>query len=475
MDENPCDAGGSAGADGDGPLCAPCGTRLRARARFCDACGVAVAGVEIAEYKQVTVMFADVVHSMEIAAAVGPERLRDILGGLVESATACVRRYGGTLDKFTGDGIMALFGAPLALEDHATRACRASIAIQEEMAALAESVYRRDGVELKLRVGLSSGQVIAGGIASAAIGYTAIGEHVGMAQRMESAAPPGGILVSTSTARLVERSTVLSAVQRVHVKGFDRPAMARRLLGMALERASGPGASTLVGRSDELALLSRSLDTAEGGPGSVLCVVGAAGAGKSRLVAETSACARAAGTDVFVSSCESHATDVPFGVVGRLLRQLWGIGGLDQQAARAALRVQLPSAASVDLHLLDDLLGIGDTCSTPPGIDPDERRRRLTALVNTAQLDRTVPAVFVVEDVHWIDEASESMLSEILAEGPRTYSVVVITCRPEYRGGLRHVAGAITVDVGPLNERETTSLIDELLGTDPSLGPIDDP
>jgi adenylate cyclase len=164
--------------------CRTCGIELREGARFCDSCGTPVTEQDTrAEYKQVTVLFADVVHSMDIAATVGPERLREIMTELVNCASAVVTRFGGTVDKFTGDGIMAVFGAPAALEDHAIRACLAALGIQEEAEQLAVDVRERDGVDLQLRVGLNSGQVIAGEIGSGRFGYTAVGEQVGMAQR----------------------------------------------------------------------------------------------------------------------------------------------------------------------------------------------------------------------------------------------------------------------------------------------------
>src|ERR1700751_2327746 len=186
--------------------CGTCGTAaLRDDAKFCDECGAPIAQPhKVAEFKQVTVLFADVVHSMDIAAALGPERLREIMAELADRCAAVVKRYGGTVDKFTGDGIMAVFGAPVAWEDHAVRACLATLGIQEEIARLAADVKADDGVDLALRVGLNSGQVIAGEIGSGALGYTAIGEQVGMAQRMESVAPPGGVMLSASTARLVD-------------------------------------------------------------------------------------------------------------------------------------------------------------------------------------------------------------------------------------------------------------------------------
>src|ERR1700753_1441485 len=185
-------------------VCRSCGTELPANSKFCNQCGAPVTVNDAhAEYKQVTVLFADVVHSMDIAAAVGAERWREIMADLADRCAAVVQRYGGTVDKFTGDGIMAVFGAPAALEDHAVRACLAALGVQEETKRLAVDVRNRDGVELQLRVGLNSGEVIAGEIGSGPFGYTAVGEQVGMAQRMESVAPPGGVKLSASTARLV--------------------------------------------------------------------------------------------------------------------------------------------------------------------------------------------------------------------------------------------------------------------------------
>ena len=166
--------------------CRACGTRVREGARFCDACGSPLVPVaEAAEYKQVTVLFADVGDAREIAASVGAERLREIMTELVNRSAAVVQRYGGTIDKFTGDGIMAVFGAPVALEDHAFRACLAALDIQQDATRLAAEVEARDAVEPKLRIGLNSGQVITGEIGSGASGYTGVGDPVGVAQRME--------------------------------------------------------------------------------------------------------------------------------------------------------------------------------------------------------------------------------------------------------------------------------------------------
>ncbi|HEX5255997.1 MAG TPA: adenylate/guanylate cyclase domain-containing protein [Mycobacterium sp.] len=440
--------------------CARCAAELRPTAKFCDECGSPTAAPGVpAEYKQVTVLFADVVGSMEIAATVGPERLREIMAELVAHTAAVVQRYSGTVDKFTGDGIMAVFGAPAALEDHALRACLAGLAIQDEVTRLSLEVQRRDGVELQLRVGLNSGQVIAGEIGSAALGYTAIGEQVGMAQRMESVAPPGGVMLSDSTARLVEGTTVLAEPGLVRIKGFAHAVPARRLLGVAAQR-TGVSESTLVGRDWELTTLAAMLDRAAAGRGCVVNVIGPAGIGKTRLTAEATRLAKRHGVEVFSSFCESHTADIPFHAVARLL------GAVGQFSAR------LPDADPQDLLLLDDLLGIADPDVELPKIDPDARRRRLTALINAAQLARGEPAVFVVEDAHWIDEVSESMIADFLAVIPQTPSLVLITYRPEYHGILAQVAGAQTIALAPLSDTETSRLVAERLGPDPSVGKI---
>ena len=236
--------------------CRTCGTEPLENAQFCHGCGSPVAepGTH-AEYKQVTVLFADVVRSMDIAASVDIERLREIMTELVERLAAVVRRYGGTVE-YTGDGVMALFGAPVALEDHAFRACLTALAIQEAAHRLADEVARRDGVELRVRVGLDSGRVIAGEIGSGTLGYAATGEHVGMAQRMESVAPPGGVMVSESTARLVEHTVLLGEPEWVRIKGADEPVRSRRLVGIgARDGLVGRAEASLVGRRWEMAAL----------------------------------------------------------------------------------------------------------------------------------------------------------------------------------------------------------------------------
>ena len=302
-------------------------------------------------------------------------------------------------------------------------------------------------------------------------GYTAVGEQVGMAQRMESVAPPGGVMLSASTARLVEGAASLGEFELVQIKGAEEPVPARRLLGMGDgHRAAGRAESNLVGRRWEMAAVEGLLDRAIDGHGAVVGVVGSPGIGKSRLVREVAAMAAARGVEVFTAFCESHASDIPFYVVARLLRAAtgWLIWTPRPPARRCGPGV--PDADPEDVVLFDDLLGIADPEVELPKIDPDARRRRLTALVNAASLARKAPAVYVVEDVHWIDEVSESMVADFVAVIPQTPSLVLITYRPEYRGALSRVPGAQSIALAPLSDSETAALVTELLGPDPSVG-----
>ncbi|HEX3287590.1 MAG TPA: adenylate/guanylate cyclase domain-containing protein, partial [Mycobacterium sp.] len=376
--------------------CATCSTQLREKAKFCHECG-APTGVmtDTPEYKQVTVLFADVVRSMDIAASVDIERLREIMTGLLEQTAAVVNRYGGTVE-YNGDGVMALFGAPITLEDHAFRGCLAALAIQEEATRLADEVQRRDGVALQLRVGLNSGRVIAGEIG---LGYAATGETVGFAQRMESVAPPGGVVLSESTARLVEHSVELAEPEWLRIKGSHEPMCTRRLLAISPRGGMvGRAEASMVGRRWEMAALDAMVDRAIGGRGGIVNVVGPPGIGKSRVAREVAAVADGRGFETFWAFCESHASDISFHVMAQLLQASSGVADLDAEGARMRLRATAPDADPEDLLLLDDLLGFADPQVPLPQIDPDARRRRLTTLINAAALARVEPALFIIED-----------------------------------------------------------------------------
>lgn len=454
--------------------CRGCGAEPLEHARFCHSCGSPVtAAAAPAEFKQVTVLFADVVHSMDIAAAVGAERLREIMSDLFGRCAAVLRRYGGTVEKFIGDAIMAVFGAPVALEDHAFRACLAALDIQQQARGLADEVQRQDGIALRLRVGLNSGRVVAGELGSNPLTYTAIGEQVGLAQRMESVAPPGGVMLSASTARLVEDVAALGELEFVHIKGAAEPVPACQLLGASSDyRRDGRQDPALVGRSWEMGALTGMLDAAIDGTGCVVGVVGPPGIGKSRMAREVVAVAQGRAVEAFTTYCESHASEISFHTVTALLRTVLGITLLGAEAARALVRERAPDADPQDLLLLDDLLGIRDGSVELPIIDPDARRRRLTRLINAVSLARTTPALFVIEDVHWIDEVSEFLLADFLAVIPQTPSLVMITYRPEYRGALTRAPNSQTITLAPLSPSQSATLASELFGSHPSVAAL---
>ena len=218
--------------------------------------------------------------------------------------------------------------------------------VQEEARRLATDVRECDGVDLQLRVGLNSGQVIAGEIGSGRFGYTAIGEQVGMAQRMESVAPPGGVMLSESTARLVENAALLGEPEVIPIKGSDLAVPARRLLAARQRGGPAPWQPTLVGRDLEANTIAGLLDRSITGRGCVVGVVGPAGIGKTRLVGEAMTLAKSLDAEVFSISCESHAKDIPFHAVTRLLRAVARVSGLDDETARAQVRARIPDADS---------------------------------------------------------------------------------------------------------------------------------
>ena len=277
-------------------------------------------------------------------------------------------------------------------------------------------------------------------------------------------------MLSEATALLVEHTAVLKDTELVRIKGADQPVPARELVAVGTrDGVVGRAEASLVGRNWEMAVLDAIVDRAIGGHGGVVNVVGPPGIGKSRMAREVVELAASRGVEVFWTFCESHASDIPFQVVARLLRTGTGVSGLDDKAARVQLRAVLPDADAQDLLLLEDLLGISDADVALPPIEPDARRRRLTALINTASLARAEPALFIIEDAHWIDAVSESMVADFLTVIPQTKSMVLITSRPEYEGALTRIHAAQTIALAPLGDSDTTALLGDLLGSDPSV------
>jgi adenylate cyclase len=455
--------------------CGSCGNDLREKARYCDVCGSPVSRCSAtSEHKQVTVLFADVVGSMKLAAAVDAERLQEIMNELFNRASAVVQRYQGTVDKFTGDGLMALFGAPVALEDHVLRACIAAMEIQSVTTELAAEVLHADGIALQLRVGLNSGDVIVGEIGSGPGRYTAIGHPVGMAQRLEAAAPGGGVLCSISTARLVEDATRLGTVEDIAVKGADAPVPARRLLAVVSDRmVLGRNEGLMLGRDLELDWL-RNVFAAN--RGCRVGIEGEPGLGKSRLISEFTAIAASQDADIVVARCEAHTTTIAFHALSRLLRAMFNVDGLDDAEAREHATAQYGGQLtqhSVDARILFEAMGIADTDAPALLVSVDGRRRRLVEVMAQAVLARSRRTVFVLEDVHWIDAPSDEVLADFAATLNVTTSMFVATYRPEFHGALHHNSDQ-TITLQPLTDSTAVRLIGQLLGDDSSLVGLSD-
>jgi adenylate cyclase len=467
------------GADRGGELtatslcCVSCGAQSSPRAKFCSECGARLTQAgQAAEYKQVTVLFADVVGSMKLAVVLQTERLREVMHELFNRAATVVQRYQGTVDKFTGDGLMALFGAPVALEDHALRACIAALEIQSVVQEFADEVFSRDGVRLQLRVGLNSGEVIVGSIGSGPGRYTAVGHPVGMAQRMEAAAPAGGVLCSLSTARLVERVTRLGSVEHVAIKGADAPVPARQLLAVEwAQTVLGRNEGSMVGRDTDLGRLH---DVFDAGRSRLVGVMGAPGVGKSRLIGEFSASAARRGARVIMARCEAHTTTVAFRAVARLLRAMFTADAVRDDDARAHVLTlcggQL-TAGSADAQIVFEVMGIADRDTPPLQVSVDGRRRRLVHVMSAAVLAQPARFLFVLEDAHWIDAPSDEVLADFTGALTATSSLFVTTYRPEFRGALRQRADE-TIALQPLSDAMAVRLVEQLVGNDLSLATL---
>lgn len=447
--------------------CGACGHDLRAGARFCDACGCAVASTPApSEFKQVTVLFADVVGSMRLAAALHPERLQAIMHELFNRGAAVVQRFQGTVE-FTGDGLMALFGAPVAVEDHALRACIAALEIQSVTKELAAEVFGTDGVDLRIRIGLNSGEVVAGEISSWPGRYTAVGHPVGMAQRMESAAPPDGVLCSESTAALVYRSARLGPLKAVQIKGSDDPVFARQVLSVQSDRmVLGRNEGELIGRDEEFRRLADVFDTGRCGP---VAVIGEAGLGKTRLVSQFADYAAARRARIVVARCEAHTTGVAFRTLAHLMRAMFGVDGLAAHGARARTAAQVPGLDpdDDDARILFDAMGLHDGAD-PVELGVEGRRRRLADMIARAVRAHADRTVFVLEDVQWIDGPSDEVIASFATAMDGPGSMFVLTYRPEFHGAL-HQSATDTIALHALSPADSVQAVRQVLGTDPSV------
>jgi adenylate cyclase len=489
--------------------CSGCGTELPGGASFCPSCGRAAPAAPIlrdrppraytprhladriltsrsaleGERKDVTVLFVDVQGSMEIAERVEAEEWHAVLDRFFAILAEGVHRFEGTINQYTGDGIMALFGAPLAHEDHARRACHAALHLAEGLRVYAKEL-RTSGIELAVRTGLNSGEVVVGKIGDdLRMDYTAQGFAVGLAARMQQLAAGGEILVTESTARFVEGFFELEDLGEVEVKGSREPVRILRLLGPGALRSRFDlsrrrGLTPLVGRGKELGRLEALLSEVESGSGRAAAVVGDAGVGKSRLCWQLAEHCRARGLEVLEAQCPSHGRGVPFLPVLDLLRALLGVeafasaGEIRERATRGMREVD--RALEDRLPLLFDFLGAPDPERPAPRLDPGARQRELVGLLRRLLLQRTrvAPILVVIEDLHWIDSASEAFLAQVCRIVPDTRSFLLVDFRPEYSADWLNPLGYARIELGPLGPEDSRKLLQRLLGDDPSVAPV---
>ncbi len=408
-------------------------------------------------------MFCDLSGSTALGERLDPEDLRRILAQFFGALAREIQRYGGTVDKYIGDAVMAVFGAPVAHEDDAERTIRAAIAMQSAIGQLNEDLERRHGARLALRIGINTGEVVAGLLAGdVQAAYTVVGDSVNTAQRFESAAPLGGILVSEPTWRLARRRFRFQPVEPLVLKGKTAPQPAYRVLGVR-EQEIELAATPLIGRAVELGRLRAALESVFGGRGALLHVVGEAGVGKSRLIREFRG-----GVDTlvtqFVSRCASFETDTPYAVVARLLRFVFGVPrGTEESLAREGIARGFSAigeeADPMDTALLLDVLGYREHS----GFDPQSKQRVLVNLLRRIVRLRTErsPLIVLFEDLHWADSASIAVVGELARDIPARACLVLTTSRP----GWMPPWPAESIVLDPLPEQGARSLVEAAFGT----------
>ena len=408
--------------------------------------------------KIVTVLFADLVEPL--AQRVAPQDQQIVLRAYFEVVARAVQRFGGTIDKFIGDAVMAVFGAPLSHEDDAARAIHAALAMHAGLRQENERFERQFGVKLALRIGINAGEVVAGLLPGDVLAYTVTGDAVNTAQRIESATPPGDVLVGESTYQLARKGFLFEPVAPLALKGKARPVPAYRVVGRQLEAAPDAG-TTLVGRAKELERLSALFGSAAAGTGQLAHLHAEPGVGKSRLVREFLA-TLPNGVWRASARCSSYESGQPYALVADLVRRAFGVQlAEDEASARrslgASLRPLRLSFKESAVALLLEVLGYG----VRSDLDPEGKRRQLVSLLGRYLEHRSArgPFVLTLEDVHWIDPASSSTLSDVLIRASQLRLLLISTSRDESRPWP-----ATTVELQPLAGEEAGAMVDRVAG-----------
>jgi class 3 adenylate cyclase/tetratricopeptide (TPR) repeat protein len=436
------------------------------------------------ERKQVTVLFADLKGSMELLADRDPEEAQAILDPVLERMMAAVHRYEGTVNQVMGDGIMALFGAPIAHEDHAVRACYAALAMQGAVKQYAAEVQRAKGVPIQMRVGLNSGEVVVRAIGSdLRMDYTAVGQTTHLAARMEQLAMPGSILITVDVLRLVEGYVQVDPLGAVPIKGLQEPAEVYEVTGAGpvrtrLQAAAARGLTPFVGRQPELETLHYALDRAGRGQGQVVAVIGEPGVGKSRLFWEFTQSHRTQGWLLLESRAVSYGKAVAYLPVIDLLKTYVGIETRDD--ARRIREQVTGKLLTLDRTLEPTLPAILALLDVPvedaqwQAMDPLQRRRHTLEAIKCLLLreSQVQPLLLVFEDLHWIDSETQALLDRLVESLPTTRVLLLVNYRPEYQHGWGSKTYYTQVRLDPLPGAHADELLQALVGDDPSVAAL---
>jgi class 3 adenylate cyclase len=465
--------------------CPTCETEVDGGATRCDVCGGSLPGEpdgtppflnEVlrhpgaleGEAKSLTVLFVDIQDSMVLAGRLG-ERWHALLDRFFRVVTGAIARFGGTVNQYTGDGVMALFGAPLAQEDHARRACEAALALREELRAFGEALARDRGIDLKVRMGINSGDAVVGRIGhDLRRDYTAQGRTVGLAERMQRVAPAGEAVITADTAALVEGFFDVESLGEVEAKGAGALVHALRLIGprpeaTRLERSRRRGLSQFVGREREMATLDALATSVRPGRGQIVGIVGAAGVGKSRLCQEFSVRRRADGWEVYEAHGLAHRREVAGLALGELARSL--LAGTTSADLRSSAPEELPVPEGP--RPLDEDAFLAPESGAPPEGDAPPLAQALARRVREAA--DTTSIVLLLDDAHWMDPTSLTALEQIVAAAASSATLVLINFRPGFTAPGARRSDYQQIALLPLDESACQALVAELLGSHPSL------